>query len=94
MVTSEANCGTSTSISTPKGKRGLYRCNIRTPRQTVHSRRLTTKVRENQIRILPTVSNNNRSPDAATLCNGENQTSDANNENPYATDIEHPLHCC
>ena len=43
------------------------------------------------MRLLPTVSNNKGSPDAATLCNGENQTSDANNENPYATDIEHPF---
>ena len=92
MATNEANCGTSTSISTPKGKRGLYRCKIRTPRQTVCSRRLKTKVRENQMRLLPTVSYNKESPDAATLCNGENQTSDANNENPLnATGIEHPF---
>ena len=46
MATSEANYETSTSISTPKGKRGLYRC-----RQTVYSRRLKTKVRENQLNV-------------------------------------------
>ena len=51
MTTSEANYETSTSISTPKGKRGLYRCKIQTPRQTVYSRRLKTKVRENQMRL-------------------------------------------
>ena len=44
------------------------------------------------MRLLPTISNDKGSPDAATLCNGDNQTSDANNENPLsATGIEHPF---